>query len=184
MKEFQSMTTKTNPALFISYNREDEEIIKPLVEMLRITGAPVFQDTDSIPKGKPWKTTIVNAIAECTAMLVFWCRHAEKSQEVEKEYRQAIEQGKDVIPVILDWTSMPETLAQYQRIDMRGMVLFHGTVDIRLYRYVYSKVFGSQEISRKFVDHGEVERFVISQIYDELAPSYLRAQLCRRLMTD
>jgi hypothetical protein len=52
-------------------------------------------------------------------VLLFWCRHSSASVEVAKEYGQALEQGKKIIPVLLDATPLPENLAELQAIFMQ-----------------------------------------------------------------
>ncbi len=122
-----SMPKKAPPSLFISYSQKDKALIQPIVEILRISGAPVFLDTDSIPKGKPWRATIVTAIQDCMNILVFWCAHSGKSKEVKKEYTEAMKQGKNIVPVMLDNTKMPRKLSALQGISLQGMLSGHGT---------------------------------------------------------
>jgi len=52
-------------------------------------------------------------------VVVFWCRHAEASEEVENEITAAITQKKDILPLLLDETPLPSRLAEFQYIDFR-----------------------------------------------------------------
>ena len=53
---------------------------------------------------------------------MFWCRHASESKEVSSEWQAAVEQGKDVLPLLLDDTPVPSELGAFQWIDFRGAV--------------------------------------------------------------
>lgn len=111
--------------LFVSYSREDSSIVAPLVELLRVSGIPIFRDKDSIPPGTKWRFQIATALENCEMVIVFWCKHAAASKEVKQEYRRAIKLGKAVVPVLLDSTDMPEILAQRQAIDLRTALGAH-----------------------------------------------------------
>jgi len=55
-------------------------------------------------------------------VVVFWCDHASRSNEVAKEWKAAIEQEKDLLPLLLDATPLPPELGEFQWIDFRGTV--------------------------------------------------------------
>ena len=105
--------------IFVSYARDDESVIKPVVELLRFSGSSVFRDVDDIAPGRKWRLEIAKAIAQCDASLIFWCAHSAVSPEVRSEYRQAFVHGQVVVPVLLDWTPLASPLAERQAIDLR-----------------------------------------------------------------
>lgn len=115
----------TETHIFVSYSRTDQGLVTPIVQMLRATGAAVFRDLDSLPPGKKWRLVIEESIDHCCVLLVFWCSHARASPEVRKEWERAIQEGKDVIPVLLDDTPLEPALAEYQAIDFRRLVAAH-----------------------------------------------------------
>jgi hypothetical protein len=114
--------------VFVSYSRMDVRIVVPLVQLLRVIDERVFRDLDSIPPGSLWRANLSSAIDGCQLLLVFWCRHASSSGEVETEYRQAIAQKKSVVPIILDNTNLTAELSEYQAIDLRQMLGDHQEV--------------------------------------------------------
>jgi len=59
------------------------------------------------------------AISEANVVLVFWCHHSQTSYEVRKEFALALEQGKDVLPLLMDGTPLPSKLATRRAIDFR-----------------------------------------------------------------
>ncbi len=108
--------------VFVSYSHADAPLVAPVVSLLRVNKSLVFQDTDRIPPGKRWRDEIAKALAESNLVVVFWCHHACRSNEVSAEWRAAIEQDKDLLPLLLDATPLPSELGNFQWIDFRGTV--------------------------------------------------------------
>jgi hypothetical protein len=106
--------------LFVSYSREDELLIAPVVDLLRLTDTRVFRDRDSIRPGDEWRTAIRNAIHQSTECLIFWCEHSAASTEVRREIDLALQLRKRMVPVLLDDFPLNGGLQDYQAIDMRG----------------------------------------------------------------
>jgi hypothetical protein len=111
--------------VFVSYSHADASLVAPVVKLLRVNKSLVFQDTDSIQAGKRWRSQIAEALAKSDLVVVFWCNHASQSEEVSKEWKSAIEQEKDLLPLLLDATPLPPKLTDFQWIDFRGMVGAH-----------------------------------------------------------
>jgi hypothetical protein len=105
----------------MSYARRDERRILPIAAILRGAGVSVFRDVDNIPPGAKWMLALADELDNATAVYVFWSRHARASTWVKKEYGSAVENGKRVVPVLLDRTPLPEDLGQYQAIDLRHL---------------------------------------------------------------
>jgi hypothetical protein len=122
----------TRVRVFVSYSHSDESLVTPVVRLLRVNESLVFQDADRIPPGKRWRDEIAKALAESNLVVVFWCRHASHSSEVSHEWRAALEQEKDLLPLLLDATPLPAELAVFQWIDFRGTVgATHSALDSR-----------------------------------------------------
>jgi hypothetical protein len=117
-----------NFEIFASYSHRDARFVKPLVKFLQPTGAPVFRDEDSIPPGTKWAVRIAAAIQDCRLLYLFWCNHSASSDEVRKEYEQALALNKDIVPVLLDDTPLPEALREYQWVDLRVALGAHEQV--------------------------------------------------------
>lgn len=116
--------------VFVSYSHADASLVAPVVRLLRVNKSLVFQDTDRIPPGKRWRDEIAKALAESNLVVVFWCHHAFRSNEVSSEWRAAIEQEKDLLPLLLDATPLPSELGDFQWIDFRGTVgTNHSAID-------------------------------------------------------
>jgi hypothetical protein len=108
--------------VFVSYSHADASLVAPLVTLLRVNKSLVFQDIGDIQPGERWRTKIARGLAESHLVVVFWCDHANQSDEVSKEWKAAIEQEKDLLPLLLDSTPLPPELGEFQWIDFRGTV--------------------------------------------------------------
>lgn len=118
--------------VFVSYSHADALLVSPVVRLLRVNKSLVFQDIDGIQPGKRWQGEIAKALAESHLVVVFWCNHASQSNEVSKEWQAAIEQKKDLLPLLLDTTPLPPELAEFQWIDFRGTVgANHSSIGLR-----------------------------------------------------
>lgn len=108
--------------VFVSYSHTDATLVAPVVKLLRANRSFVFQDIDSIQPGKKWRSEIEKGLVESDLVVVFWCNHASRSDEVCKEWKAAIEQEKDLLPLLLDATPLPPELGDFQWIDFRATV--------------------------------------------------------------
>jgi TIR domain len=118
--------------VFVSYSHSDASLVGPVVRLLRVNKSLVFQDTDRIAPGEKWRDEIANALAESNLVVVFWCDHARRSTEVSSEWKAAIDQDKNLLPLLLDGTPLPPELEQFQWIDFRGVVgANHNSIDSR-----------------------------------------------------
>ncbi len=109
--------------VFISYSSTDREFLKPVVTLIRsLRRDLVFQDYTDIRVGQKWEPQLLSALESAKTVVVFWCTHSAQSEYVKKEYERAIKDNKDVMPIILDGSKLPEGLSAYQGIDMSNFV--------------------------------------------------------------
>lgn len=97
--------------VFLSYSRNDIAYVSPFVALLRCAGVTVFLDIDSIEYGTDWKQAIESALAMCDRVIVIWSVSASESKWVTREFSEAKNQQKRIVPVMLDNTPLPATLA-------------------------------------------------------------------------
>lgn len=105
-----------NRVVFVSYARVDRLAVEPAVDLLRAGGVEVFVDVLSIGFGERWKDVLIDALARCERVLVFWSRAAAASEWVDREWRSALAMGKKIVPTLLDRTPLPAELAEFQAI--------------------------------------------------------------------
>lgn len=108
--------------VFISYSHDDKDLVTRVVPLVRALRSDlVFQDVDMIP-GKPWERQLQGALDEAKMIIVFWCEHSSRSDYVRKEYEKAINQEKDVLPLLLDDSPLSDPLKAYQWVDFREII--------------------------------------------------------------
>jgi|SRR6185295_938850 len=117
----QGAETQGPQLVFLSYSRRDAGIVTKLSMFIRAVGASPWRDEDGIAPGTRWRVSITSTIQNCDRMLVFWCRHSRGSQEVRKEYQQAIDLNKILVPVRLDRSIIPRPLSEFHAIDIRKL---------------------------------------------------------------
>src|SRR5262245_43198320 len=108
--------------VFVSYSHLDHSLVAPVVKLLRANKSLVFHDIDSIVPGTRWGSAIETALATAHMVIVFWCDHSSRSDEVSKEWKTALALDKDLLPLLLDGTPLPQELREFQWIDFREMV--------------------------------------------------------------
>ena len=82
--------------IFVAYSRSDVDLVRPVVELMRVGDPNVFLDLDSIRVGKRWQQERNQAIKKSNLVVVFWCLHSKASVEVRVEYNAAIRQKKEI----------------------------------------------------------------------------------------
>lgn len=107
------MTTEnvTTRSVFVSYSRDDREIVAIAARLLKAGGVSVFQDVLDIEYGERWQQVLDTALSKCERVLVFWSSSAATSKWVRIEYKTAIQLDKRVVPMLLDATPLPVELA-------------------------------------------------------------------------
>jgi hypothetical protein len=106
--------------VFISYSSHDRDKIAPVVQIVRaLKKGLVFQDYASIVPGERWRDRVMDAITKATMLMVFWCEHSKASEHVRDEYETGIELGKEIVPILLDDTELPNPLREFHWIDLR-----------------------------------------------------------------
>ncbi len=81
----------------------------------------MFQDADSVRPGRQWRRQINEALEAASLVVLFWCLHSRDSEEVSNEYTSAIRANRDIVPLLLDDTPLPQPLHEYQWVDFRHL---------------------------------------------------------------
>ena len=110
-------------ALFISYSSKDSSVVLPLGQLLQASGSQPFIDIHDLQFAEEWKSQIDQAIQACRTMMVFWSRNAAKSEQVEREWKLAVELGKPVVPILLDKHSpLPAGLGKFHGVRLFDVI--------------------------------------------------------------
>lgn len=78
--------------VFLSYAREDKELVRPYVSALEGEGLTVWWD-ERIEGGDPWHAEVESNLTEARCVLTFWTAHSLKSEFVKDEARRASQRG-------------------------------------------------------------------------------------------
>jgi len=167
--------TKTQPELFISYSRADDEFVRRLMLELEAQAVPYWSDR-KIEAGTLWITEIESAMRRAAVFLLVISQNFEKSDyalfEAGIAVGRAKESGALVVPLILPGASIPSVLRGYQAIRAESMSV--EDVVSRLRAYVETTSTKTEPLLRElslFVSSpGDVtaEREVISRVVEEL----------------
>ena len=114
------MDTPMKYDLFISYCREDQEAVLPLIDLLqeRIPTLDIWIDLDEIKLTKESDVLVINAINSSSYFVLVLSKNCkfDGAMKSEKEYAKSI--GKKVIPILLPEVKMTnKVLFEFGRVD-------------------------------------------------------------------
>ncbi len=110
--------------VFISYAREDCELVSSLASALRTRGWSVWWDS-AIRTGEKFSQVIEAALGSARCVIVVWSQHSVISDWVLAEASEARRHGK-LVPIVIDDVRSPLVFRQLQTADFAG---WEGTVE-------------------------------------------------------
>ncbi|MCR4791658.1 MAG: toll/interleukin-1 receptor domain-containing protein [Lachnospiraceae bacterium] len=87
------------PVVFLSYNRNNNEMSKMVQTALQDRGIYVWRAPKDVPVGVFYLDNEMEAIEQCDVFLILLSIPAQKSEEVRKEFKKALELDKPILPV-------------------------------------------------------------------------------------
>ncbi|HLA06858.1 MAG TPA: toll/interleukin-1 receptor domain-containing protein, partial [Anaerolineales bacterium] len=96
--------------IFISYSRKDMDFGRKLAGDLEKAGYDVWWDISDLRGGDDWIKVIPAAIASSQFILVVLSPNSVQSEWVQKEYTQALNLRKKIIPIMFEATGVPFAL--------------------------------------------------------------------------
>lgn len=109
------------PPVFFSYAREDGDFVLRLARGLRTAGVDLWLDQLDIKPGDKWDQAVEQALEICECLVVVLSQAAVASSNVMDEVSFALEQGKQVVPVLKEGCKIPFRLRRLQHIDFTGV---------------------------------------------------------------
>lgn len=108
-------------SIFLSYSHSDGAFASTLANDLLDSGHDVWIDLFNLPGGTMWEQDIFAAIDAANILLLIWSGNMEGSVFAPREYQQAKDKAKTIIPVVIggDPERMWEGLSERQWIDFR-----------------------------------------------------------------
>jgi TPR repeat protein len=107
------------PTAFFSYSRDDLEFALRLAKDLKKAGANVWMDKLDIRPGQLWERKVEDALGVSGRMLVILSPSAINSPNVMAEVAFALDEQKEVIPVLHRDCKIPFRLRPFQYVDFR-----------------------------------------------------------------
>ncbi|HTU47067.1 MAG TPA: toll/interleukin-1 receptor domain-containing protein [Bryobacteraceae bacterium] len=104
---------------FISYCREDLQFVRRLATDLKGAGAKVWMDKLDLRPGQHWGRAIEDAVDSCSRLLVILSPASVVSQNVDREVLFALDERKEVIPVLYRECRIPFNLRPIHYVDFR-----------------------------------------------------------------
>jgi hypothetical protein len=106
-----------NNRTFVSYSRGDGDFAVRLASDLRARGAEVWLDQLDIEAGTRWDSAVEEALRASTRILVLLSPKAVGSQNVLDEVSFALDEGKIVVPILVETCAIPMRLRRVQHVD-------------------------------------------------------------------
>jgi len=103
--------------VFICYSREDQNFAHQLAKNLKKRGVPVWLDQWDIPAGTDWDQAVEDALYDCSQMLIILSPISIKSREVRAELRTALDENKQIVPVLFKDCRLPRQLRLFEYVD-------------------------------------------------------------------
>ncbi len=116
--------TKSANKVFISYSSIDRIRTNGLGLLLEALGHRVFHDHRTIKPGMRWRAALQEGLEEADVLMIFWTKHAARSDWVRKEYEHfyTTHPERALVPVLGDETPLPELLKTRQHADFAPLV--------------------------------------------------------------
>ncbi|MFB7668721.1 toll/interleukin-1 receptor domain-containing protein [Kitasatospora sp. NPDC056138] len=119
----------TGGKVFLSYSRRDTEFARRVTDRLEGHVREIWVDWQAIKPSEKWRRSIADGIRESDAMVVLISRSSLASPYCWDEVRQAIEERKRILPVVIEPELATGTtaalraagwdeLTEFQRLDM------------------------------------------------------------------
>ncbi len=103
--------------IFFSYSRKDSDFALDLAKQLRAAGATIWLDQLDIQPGSTWDDAIEDALQNSKVLLVILSKTSVQSKNVRDEYSYAMEEGKRIVPLLLEECTIPFRLRRLQYAD-------------------------------------------------------------------
>ena len=104
-------------AYFLSYARADQIVSLRFADDLIAAGASVWVDQYDIHPSQHWDRAVETAVRGCQGLIVMLSPRSAASPNVADEVSVAIDDGKTVIPILIETCKPPLRMARMQFID-------------------------------------------------------------------
>jgi hypothetical protein len=109
--------------IFVSYSREDFDIVSRLAEDLGKAGMSAWVDKREISPGQHWDSAVESGLTDSDCVLVVLSPSSVNSRNVLDEISLALESRKVIVPILHRDCVIPFRLRRIQYLDFRGNYL-------------------------------------------------------------
>lgn len=102
---------------FISYSRRNKEFAAKFAKELRSAGYPIWFDLFDILTGVRWDDEVEKALRESSIFVIVLTPASIASENVKDEIGYAIDNGKRILPILLEQCEVPFRLRRFQYVD-------------------------------------------------------------------
>ena len=103
--------------IFFSYSRGDSKFALKLATELKNAGIKLWIDQLDLPAGKPWDIEIEKSLENSASLLVILSEKSVTSNNVLDEVSHALDNNKQIYPVVINNCKIPFRLKRLQHID-------------------------------------------------------------------
>lgn len=104
--------------VFVSYSRNDRQVVRELVRLIELQGHTVWWDRD-VPVGSAYEERIERELNECEVVVVVWTRNSVGSPWVRSEAQEGISRNI-LVPVSLDNARPPMAFRSLETAQLMG----------------------------------------------------------------
>lgn len=106
------------PSVFISYHHSNKEIAKKIATELKKISGHVWMDEFEISIGDSITEKIDSGLKSSDYFLILLSEEANKSRWSERELSNALKLGKTILPVKIDTSEVPKSIADIAYADI------------------------------------------------------------------
>ncbi len=155
--------------VFLSYSRKDLNFVQGLAQALMSNGVDVWWDLSSLQGGDNWTNAIPQAIENCELCVVVLSPNSVESEWVQKEYTYALNQKKQIVPLLYQACKMPFALITLSVVDLQGMNYQKGLEEILRLSKTGSQ--GKQQVLQPSANANNIANNMVNPAFPNNLPS-------------
>lgn len=130
--------------IFISYAREDGELVRELVRELEQLDKTVFWDRD-IAVGVDFQRALETELEACSCVIVVWSKHSVQSEWVRAEAQNALTRHV-LVPIQIDHEPPPIIFRHLETSQLQGFPGEHNPVSLTKLRNSVNRTLGFDSV--------------------------------------
>lgn len=111
----------TQTKVFLSYSHVDAAFANWLMQELQARRINVWLDKEGIRAGKHWPREIVQALSDCSHLLIILSPSSVSSREVLNELYWASDSGKQILPILYYSCDIPSLISSIHYVDFTNL---------------------------------------------------------------